>query len=128
MGARDIRLLIVDDEEDILIESKEILEKKGFDVFTAIDSGQALEVIKKEKPNIYILDIHMPKSELDGLRILEEIRKADKASYCIMLSRVDEKDKIDTAKALGANRYILKPIDYPELLGLIDEAAKYVKK
>ncbi|MCX5697028.1 MAG: response regulator [Candidatus Omnitrophica bacterium] len=128
MSERDIKLLIVDDEEDILIESKEILEKKGFSVFTAIDSGQALEVIKKEMPKIYILDIHMPKSELDGLRVLEEIRKTDKAAYCIMLSRVDEKEKIDTAKRLGANRYILKPIDYPELLELIDEAAKAVKR
>jgi DNA-binding response OmpR family regulator len=128
MSGQEIKLLIVDDEEDILEETKEILEKKGFTVFTAIDSDQALDVFQKERPNIYILDIHMPKSKLDGIRILEEIRKTDKNSYCIMLSRVDEQDKIEAARALGANRYILKPIDYPDLIALINEAAKAVNQ
>ena len=128
MSEQEIKLLIVDDEEDILEETKEILEKKGFTVFTAVDSDRALEVSQKERPNIYILDIHMPKSKFDGIRILEEIRKTDKNSYCIMLSRVDEQDKIEAARALGANRYILKPIDYPDLLALINEAAKAVNK
>ena len=126
--AQNIKLLIVDDEEDILVETAEILEKKGYTVFKAIDSTQALEIIPREKPNIYILDIHMPKSRFDGIRILEEIRKTDKTAYCIMLSRVDEQDKIEAARALGANRYILKPIDYPDLLALINEAAQAVNK
>ncbi len=120
------KILVVDDEEDIVIETKEILERKGFKVFTALESEAALGVFHKEKPQIYILDVHMPKSKLDGLGILEEIRKTDKTSYCIMLSRVDERDKIEAAKKLGANRYVLKPLDYPDLLALISEANQKV--
>ena len=118
------KILVVDDEEDIVIETKEILEKKGFNVFTALDSNSGLDIFQKENPNICILDVHMPKSTMDGIKILEEIRKLDKNCYCIMLSRVDEQDKIEAARSLGANRYTLKPIDYPDLLELVNDAVK----
>ena len=118
------KILIVDDEEDIVIETKEILEKKGFNVFTALDSNSGLDIFQREKPSICILDVHMPKSTMDGIKILEEIRKLDKNCYCVMLSRVDDQDKIEAARSLGANRYTLKPIDYPELLELVNDAVK----
>ncbi|MDP2941057.1 MAG: response regulator [Candidatus Omnitrophota bacterium] len=118
------KILVVDDEEDILIEARDILEKRGFTVFTALESESSLDIFRKEKPPICILDVHMPKSAMDGIRILEEIRKLDKNCYCIMLSRVDEQDKIEAARSLGANRYTLKPIDYPELLELVNDAVK----
>lgn len=122
------KILIVDDEEDIVIETKDILERKGFTVFTALESDAALDIFQKEKPQIYILDVHMPKSRLDGNGILEEIRKVDKNCYCIMLSRVDEKDKIEEARRLGANRYVLKPINFPELLELVNAAVKALER
>lgn len=124
MSDKPIKLLIVDDEEDILSETKEIFKKKGFAVFAAPESDAALDIFRKESPRICILDVHMPKSRLDGIGVLEEIRKLDKASYCIMLSRMDDEDKIEAARRLGANRYVLKPIDFPELLQLVNEAAK----
>ncbi|MCM8797297.1 MAG: response regulator [Candidatus Omnitrophica bacterium] len=118
------KILVVDDEEDIVIETKELLERKGFTVFTALESNSGLDVFRREKPQICILDVHMPKSPVDGIKILEEIRKLDKNCYCIMLSRVDDQDKIDAARNLGANRYTLKPIDYPELLEIVNDAVK----
>lgn len=121
-----IKILVIDDEEDILIETKEILGKKGFNVFTALDSDKALELFQKERPRILLIDIHMPRSRLDGVEVLEEIRKLDKTSYCIMVTRVDDKDKVEAAKRLGANRYVLKPFDYHDLLKLIEEAVKAV--
>ena len=124
MADRPLKILVVDDEEDILIETKDIFEKRGFIVFTAPDSGKALEVFQKERPQINLLDIHMPKSKLDGIGVLEQIRLLDKACYCIMLTRITEKDKVEDAKRLGANRYVLKPLAYPELLKLIDDAAR----
>jgi len=127
MASEPKKILIVDDEEDIVVEFRDILERKGFKVFTALESDAALNIINKEKPEICILDVHMPRSKLDGNGVLEEIRKADKNSYCIMLSRVDEKDKIDEAKRLGANRYVLKPLDYPELLELVNDAVKILE-
>lgn len=127
MADKPVKILIVDDEEDILVETKDIFEKKGFVAFAASESDTALTVFKKEKPDICFLDVHMPKSRLDGIGILEEIRKLDKASYCIMLSRVDDEDKIEAARRLGANRYVLKPIDFPELLRLVNEAPKVIR-
>ena len=127
MADKPVKILIVDDEEDILVETKDIFEKKGFLAFAASESDTALIIFKKEKPDICFLDVHMPKSKLDGIGILEEIRKLDKASYCIMLSRVDDEDKIEAARRLGANRYVLKPIDFPELLRLVSEAPKAIR-
>jgi sigma-B regulation protein RsbU (phosphoserine phosphatase) len=121
------KVLVVDDEEDIVIETKEILEKKGFTAFTALESTAGLDIFRRERPRICILDVHMPKSEMDGIKILEEIRKLDKACYCIMLSRVDDQDKIEAARNLGANRYTLKPIDYLELLELVNDAVKVLE-
>ena len=128
MSDKPIKLLVVDDEEDILSETMEIFEKKGFQVFAVPESDSALEIFRKESPQICILDVHMPKSKLDGIGVLEEIRKLDKASYCIMLSRVDDEEKIAAARRLGANRYVLKPIDFSELLQLVNEAAKEVTR
>lgn len=124
MFERPIKILIVDDEEDLLIDTKDILEHKGFVVFTALESDAALDIFRKESPQIYILDVHMPFSKLDGNGILAEIRKLDKLAYCIMLSRIDEKDRVEEARRLGANRYALKLITFPELMELIDEAVK----
>lgn len=118
------KVLVIDDEEDIVTETKEILEKKGFTVFTALESNTGLDIFRREKPRICILDVHMPKSTMDGIKILEGIRKLDKNCYCIMLSRVDDQDKIEAARNLGANRYTLKPIDYPELLELVNDAVR----
>lgn len=127
MADKAMKILIVDDEEDILVETKDIFEKKGFIAFAACESDAALSIFKKEKPDVCILDVHMPKSRLDGIGILEEIRKLDQSSYCIMLSRVDDEDKVEAARRLGANRYVLKPIDFPELLGLVGEASKAIR-
>lgn len=127
MAGNSIKILIVDDEEDILIETKDILEHKGFTVFTALESDAALDILQKEKPQIYILDVHMPKSKLDGNGILAEIRKLDKQAYCIMLSRVDEKERIEEARRLLANHYVLKPVNYQELLELVNDAVKAIQ-
>lgn len=126
MADKNVKMLVVDDEEDILIETKDIFEKKGFVVFTAPDADCALDIFQKEKPQICLLDIHMPKSRLDGIGVLEEIRRIDKNSYCIMLTRITDKDKVEDAKRLGAKRYVLKPLDYAELLKLIDDAVKAI--
>lgn len=126
MPERQIKILVVEDEEDLLEITRDILQKKGFAVFTALESEAALAIFDKEKPQICLIDIHMPKSPLDGIALLERIRQKSKTAYCIMLTRITEKDKVEEAKRLGANRYVLKPLDYPELLKLIQEAVSQV--
>lgn len=126
MSDNPIKILVVEDEEDILEITRDILIKKGFAVFTALESEAALAIFDKEKPQICLIDIHMPKSPLDGIALLERIRQKSKATYCIMLTRITEKEKVEEAKRLGANRYVLKPLDYQELLKLIQEAGSQV--
>ena len=120
------KVLIVEDEEDILAETKEILVKQGFPVFTAVNSDEAEALRVKERPRIYVIDVHMPKSTLDGIGVLQKVRAQDKQAYCIMLSRIDEYDKVQSAKECGADRYVLKPIDFSCLLKLLEEAAAVV--
>ena len=121
------KILLVDDEQDIVVMTKEILEHKGFKVFTALESNTALDLFRKERPSICIIDMHMPSSILDGIGMLREIRKVDSQAYCIMLSRVDDKDGVETAKKEGANRYILKPLTIDELMEFINEAVKVLE-
>lgn len=123
----DIKVLVVDDEEDIVIDAKDILEKKGFRVFTALDSDAAMDIFKKESPQICLLDVHMPKSKLSGIEMLKEIRSLVEKCYCIMLTRITDKDKIEDARRLGAKHYVLKPLDYRELMKLMDEAVKEIQ-
>jgi DNA-binding response OmpR family regulator len=126
MPDKPIKVLIIDDEPDITEPTADILKKKGYTVFTALESDTALAIFEKENPSICLIDIHMPKSPLDGNAILERIRRKSNATHCIMLTRITEKDKVDEAKRLGANRYVLKPLDYQELLKLIQEASSQV--
>lgn len=120
--AEKTKILLVDDEQDILTGIKSVLEKKGCQVFTALESDAALVIFEKEKPQVCILDVHMPDSKLDGVGILKEIRKTDRKTYCIMLSRVDDQERIEAARSAQANRYVMKPLSLPELLKLIEEA------
>lgn len=128
MSGQANKILVVDDEEDIVIGTQELLEHRGYQVLTALDSDSALSIFQKERPSILILDVHMPKSRLDGNGILEEVRKIDKDCFCIMLSRVDDKEKIEQARRLSANRYVLKPINFSELLDLIKEAEETLER
>ncbi len=120
--AKKVKILLVDDEQDILTGIKAVLEKKGYPIFTALESDAALAIFEKEKPQVCILDVHMPDSKLDGVGILKEIRKTDGKAYCIMLSRVDDQERIEAARSAQANRYVMKPLSLPELLKLIEEA------
>lgn len=102
-----IKLLLVDDEKGITETLKKFFEERGFHVNTADSGEEALETIKKEKPNIIFLDIRM--RGMDGLATLEHIKKIDKNIKVIMLTVIEDKEIIDKAKKLGAEEYITKP-------------------
>ena len=121
MRDKGVKILVVDDEPDVLEVMQDIFSKKGFTVFAALESDTALAIFDRERPKICIIDVHMPKSTLDGIALLERIRQESESIYSIMLTRITDKEKIDAAKELKANHYVLKPIDFPELLALIQE-------
>lgn len=109
-----IKLLLVDDEKGITDSLKNFFDTRGFKVYTANTGEEALEIVKEDKPDIVFLDIRM--KGMDGLDILERIKKIDNKLKVIMLTIHGEQEMMDKAKELGADEYITKPfrVDYLE--------------
>lgn len=105
-----IRILLVDDEPDILEFIGYNLEKEGFQVLKALNGREAIEVAKRELPQIIILDVMMP--EMDGMVTCEEIRKIPELKQSIiafLTARGEDYSQIAGFEA-GADDYITKPI------------------
>jgi len=119
-----LKLLVVDDEEGIVDFIKKIYARKGFITFGATDGVTAVEIFKKERPQVSLIDIHMPYSPIDGVETLRQIKEVDKNATCIMVTRITEKDKVEQSRQFGASAYILKPLDVEDLDKAISEAVK----
>ena len=104
------RILLVDDEEDILEFVSYNLEREGFKVFTARNGREAIQMVTKVKPDLVILDVMMP--EMDGIAACEEIRKLPGCRDVViafLTARGDDYSQIAGFDA-GADDYITKPI------------------
>ena len=108
------KLLIVDDELDICDFVRTFFKDRGFHVFTALNGEEALSITKKEKPDMVLLDIKM--EGMDGLAALKHIKELDKNIKIIMVTALEDHDKMHEAYKLGACDYITKPLilDYLE--------------
>ena len=107
------RVLIVDDEKNIVDILSFNLKKEGFDVITAYDGETALDQYARNSPNLILLDVMLPL--LDGFEVCRRIRKADKMTPIIMLTaREEETDKV-LGLDIGADDYITKPFSLREL-------------
>jgi len=121
---KQLKLLVVDDEEGIVDFTQRIYKRKGFITFGATDGIAAVDIFQRERPQISLIDVHMPYSPIDGIETLRRIKEIDKNAICIIVTRITEKDKVEQAKKLGASAYILKPLELEELDKVISEAAK----
>ena len=111
------RVLVVDDEKNIVDILKFNLEREGYEVLCAYDGGQALELAQSREPDIILLDVMLP--VMDGFAVLEEIRRKDKLTPVIMLTaREEEQDKI-LGLEIGADDYIVKPFSVRELMARV---------
>ena len=109
------KLLVVDDEHDICDFVKAFFVDRGYQVFTALNGEEAISIVKREKPSLILLDIKM-KGGMDGIAALKHIKEIDRSSVVIMVTALDDQDKINEAYRLGAVDYITKPLilDYME--------------
>jgi len=108
---KQIKLLCVDDEDEITDFLHDYFKEKGFEVFTAKSGELALELLHKHNPDIALLDIRLSGGSLsNGLDILKEIKKYNPAIKVIMVTGVYDKAVIDQAMELGASNYITKPL------------------
>ena len=115
------KMLIVDDEPNILMTLEYTFKKKNFLVFIARDGEEALELLKTEQPNIILLDIMMPK--VDGYATLELIKKDKKLKNCkvIFLSAKNKESDIKKGLSLGADAFITKPFSIKKLVEKVEK-------
>ena len=115
------KIVIVDDEPNIVMALEYTFKKNNFEVFIARDGKEALEIIEKQLPDVIILDVMMPM--VDGYATLEEIKKGDRLAHCkvIFLSAKNKDKDIEKGLALGANLYVVKPFSAKKLVEQVHE-------
>lgn len=110
------KVLIVEDDQTMLGVLKYNLLKEGYDVITAVDGVQAVEVARSEKPELIVLDIMLPK--LDGLEVCRILRKEMTVPILMLTAKTEEIDKV-VGLEIGADDYVIKPFSMRELLARI---------
>lgn len=110
------RILIVDDEQNIREVLKEYLEFNGFEVITADDGYEAVDMCKREDYDFIVMDIMMPK--MDGLSAVREIRKTKNIPVMVLSARGEEYDKLFGFEA-GIDDYVTKPFSPKEVVARI---------
>jgi len=105
----NIKILIVDDEQAVILVLEEFLQAEGYEVYSTTSSIDALEMIKEQKYHIVLSDIEMPK--MDGIEFLIQIKKYDALMQVIMMTDDSTMDKTMRCLEGGANDYVLKPFN-----------------
>ena len=119
------KILIVDDEPNIVMTLEYTFKKNNFEVFIARDGMEALEILKKEFPDVIILDVMMPL--VDGFETLEQIKKDEKLKHCkvIFLSAKNKDSDVEKGMALGADAYLTKPFSIKKVVEKVNELIAY---
>jgi DNA-binding response OmpR family regulator len=121
-----VRVLAVDDDPIILRLLQLNLELEGHEVVTAADGSAGLEAIRRERPEVVLLDVMMP--NMDGFRVCAEVRAdADPdvaATPIVFLSAKAQKADLRSGMDAGADAYITKPFDPLELVELVDRLGR----
>jgi DNA-binding response OmpR family regulator len=110
------KVLVVDDEPQIVKVLKAYLEKAGYQVLTAGDGHAALSTFRREKPDFLILDLNLP--GIDGLEVCKAVRKDSDVPILMLTARVEEADKL-IGLELGADDYVVKPFSPREVVARV---------
>ncbi len=115
------RILVADDDRNILYLISEVLAKGDYEVYQAVNGDHALKWCRETKPDLLVLDIMLP--GLDGYRVLEEI-KADPATRdikVVVISARTKPEEVERGLAAGADHYFTKPFRISDLTAKIRE-------
>ena len=121
MGNNKYKILIVEDDRNIVSFIQTILETNGYQVLTAERCGQGLMVFSSHLPDLVILDLGLP--DMDGENFILSVRSISTTPIIVLSARTDEQDKV-SALDLGANDYITKPFGTAELVARIRAALR----
>jgi DNA-binding NtrC family response regulator len=123
--AQKLSILIVDDEEDILNVLKLILTKEGYQVDTALDGKQALQLFRKKSYDIVLTDLRMP--EMDGIELLERIKEIRPETEVLIMTAYASVESAVLAMKKGAADYIVKPFLNEDVKMRIARVAEHIK-
>ena len=114
------RVLVVDDDPQVLRLMRVNLELEGYDVVSAPDGEEALEAVLTERPDLVVCDVMMP--GVDGLTVLRNLRANPRTSKIpfVVVSAKAQRSDVKAALDMGADRYITKPFDPQELLDAVE--------
>ena len=124
--ARRTKILAVDDERDILYTMKAIGRAMDWDMDVATDGLSGVEQVKRLKPDLVLLDYHMPKQY--GLKTVQAMRTVDKAVPIIILTVDDRQEIADKFLNAGANDFATKPIKVPDLVARIKVHLQFLEQ
>ena len=114
------RILIVDDDPDIIESVSFALENNGYEVLVARDGNQGLAVAEREDPDLIILDMMMPKRS--GFLVMEKLRRSSRVPYKIIMITANEGNRHKAyAQMLGVDDYIRKPFNMDQLLESVSQ-------
>ncbi len=119
-----LEVLVVDDEADIRELVGGVLEDEGYSVRTAADSTQTLDAIEERRPSMVLLDVWLQGSKLDGLQLLQEIKRRDSTLPVLMISGHGNLDTAVAAVREGAIDFIEKPFEAERLIYLVNRATE----
>ncbi|SFC54254.1 DNA-binding response regulator, OmpR family, contains REC and winged-helix (wHTH) domain [Flagellimonas taeanensis] len=122
------KILLVEDDTSLRENVEELLELSGFEVFTASNGKIAVEMARKEHPDLVLCDIMMP--EMDGYEVLEHLSSDESTKHIpfIFVSAKTERHEIRKGMNLGADDYLTKPFEEHELLGAIQTRLEKAKQ
>ncbi len=120
---KTIRLLIADDEKDLVTFMAHRLRKRGFDVTMAVSGSEAVSAATELTFDVAIVDLRMP--DMGGIQVIEQLKTMQPHVEVLMLTGHGSHDSAWEAGRLQAYRYLLKPYDFDELVNLVHEATNH---
>ena len=117
------KILVIDDEQQIVEICSDYLKSAGYQVISTNDSQAGIDLTRREQPDLVVLDIMMP--ELDGFDVCKAIRRQGNIPIIMLTARVDEMDKL-IGLELGADDYMTKPFSPRELVARVKTVLRRV--
>lgn len=122
-GARH-KVLVVEDEPTLLETLQYSLSRQGYDVVTSSDGAKAIEIARRERPDLVVLDVMLP--TLDGFEVCRILRQEMSAPILMLTARTDEVDKV-VGLEVGADDYMTKPFSMRELVARVKALLRRVR-
>ena len=118
MDKSKIHILIADDEDDLRTLLRHILTAQGYQITSAMDGEEAIELLKREKFDVALLDIQMP--NINGIEVLKYIKEHCPHTKAVMLTGYADLKHAMEAKEFGARDFIGKPYKFEDVLSTIE--------